>query len=158
MSLAQEAKPAKELLKEAVEVEEEAVVAVEATVAEEDTEEVVVVMEVVATVVAKEDMEVAIATEEVVMEVVEEDMEEVAVDTEVEVAVVTIENHPMVSLWYCTQLPFYDIYYVSCFNTCENVTKLLHHFNSLTTKSKTKQLSLNNHITYSFSPLPRNKL
>merc|ERR1712018_950284 len=104
-------------------------------------------MEVVATVVAKEDMEVAIATEE-------EDMEEVAVDTEVEVAVVTIENHPMVSLWYCTQLPFYDIYYVSCFNTCENVTKLLHHFNSLTTKSKTKQLSLKNHITYSFSPLP----
>merc|ERR1711902_355439 len=71
-------------------------------------------------VVAKEDMEVAIATEEV--------------DTEVEAAVVTIENHPMVSLWYCTQLPFYDIYYVSCFNTCENVTKLLHHFNSLTTK------------------------
>merc|ERR1719461_1826513 len=111
-------------------------------------------MEVVATVVAKEDMEVAIATEEVDMEVVEEDMEEVAVDTEVEVAVVTIENHPMVSLWYCTQLPFYDIYYVSCFNTCENVTKLLHHFNSLTTKSKTKQLSLNNYITHSFSPLP----
>merc|ERR1711970_1495934 len=95
-------------------------------------------MEVVATVVAKEDMEVAIATEEVAMEVVEEDTEEVAVDTEGEVAVVTIENHPMVSLWYCTQLPFYDIYYVSCFNTCENVTKLLHHFNSLTTKIQNK--------------------
>ena len=126
MSLAQEAKPAKELLKEDEEVVEEAAVAVEAMVAEEDTEVVVVATEEVATEVAKEDMEV------VAMEVAEEDMEEVAVDTEavaaateVEVAVVTIENHAMFSLWYCTQLPFYDIYYVSRFNTCENVTKLL---------------------------------
>ena len=142
MSLAQEAKPAKELLKEDEEVVEEAAVAVEAMVAEEDTEVVVVATEEVATEVAKEDMEV------VVMEVAEEDMEEVAVDTEavvaateVEVAVVTIENHAMFSLWYCTQLPFYDIYYVSRFNTCENDNKITSNFNlAKTQKSKNKTI------------------
>merc|ERR1712156_740782 len=57
--------------------------------------------------VAKEDMEeVVTATVEVAMEVAEE-------GTEVEAAVVTTENHAMISIWYCTQLPFYDIYYVS---------------------------------------------
>merc|ERR1712150_443600 len=46
----------------------------------------------------------------------------------VEVAAVTIEKPATISIWYCTQLPFYDIYYVSRFNTCKHVTKLLIHF------------------------------
>merc|ERR1719367_1556650 len=70
-------------------------------------------------------------------------MEEAVVDTEVEAAVVTTESHAMISIWYCTQLPFYDIYYVSRFNTCEKRNK--NYFYNLTRKHKNPkkyQLSL----------------
>merc|ERR1712150_181748 len=65
-------------------------------------------------------------------EVVAEDMEEVMAVMEVEVAAVTIEKPATISIWYCTQLPFFDIYYVSRFHTCKHVTKLLIHFISKT--------------------------
>merc|ERR1712043_24571 len=79
-----------------------------------------------------EDMEVVIATEEVDMVEAEEVMEEAVAVMGVEVAAVTIEKPATISIWYCTQLPFYDIYYVSRFNTCKHVTKLLIHFISKT--------------------------
>merc|ERR1719510_2357026 len=106
--------------------------------------------------VAKEDMEeVVTATEEVAMEVAEEGMEEAVVDMEVEAAVVTTENHAMISIWYCTQLPFYDIYYVSRFNTCEKRNK--NYFYNLTRKHKNPKtipiVAFYYNFTISFRPL-----
>ena len=110
----------------------------------EEVAEEVVVVAVEVMVVAVEDTEVVVVDTEEVVDMVEaeEAMEEVMADMEVEVAVVTIEKPVTISdIWYCTQLPFYDIYYVSRFNTCKHVTKLLIHFISKTNLKTIQKIS-----------------
>merc|ERR1719412_1602518 len=98
-------------------------------------------------------MEVVTATEEVDMVEAEEDMEEAAVVMEVEVAVVTIEKPATIS-GTVLSCPFM-IYYVSRFNTCKHVTKLLLHFYSKKEQiiKRYKKSLLYNYFTLSFTPL-----